>query len=104
MPKVLLHEILNQPIVHHGFLQIIVELLSGEEVDGLKAMFDMMDINKSGFITFEQFKNGLRKLGSQLGEHDIRQLMEAVSFDIYALYSVKVFSLEKNLYILLCIY
>ena len=60
-----------------------MELLSGEEVDGLKAMFDMMDINKSGFITFEQFKNGLQKLGSQLGEHEIQQLMEAVSFDIY---------------------
>ena len=60
-----------------------MELLSGEEVDGLKAMFDMMDINKSGFITFEQFKNGLQKLGSQLGEHEIQQLMEAVSFNIY---------------------
>ena len=58
-------------------------------------MFEIMDTNKNGLLTFEQFKNGLRKLGSQLGEHEIRQLMEAVSFDIYALYSVKVFSLEK---------
>ena len=60
-----------------------MELLSGEEVDGLKAMFDLMDVNKNGFITFEQFKNGLRKLGSQLGEQEIQQLMDAVSF-IYA--------------------
>jgi calcium-dependent protein kinase len=60
-------------------LQIIVELLSGEEVDGLRAMFDLMDINNKGFITFDQFKNGLRKLGSQLSEQEIRQLMDAVS-------------------------
>ena len=83
-----------------------MELLSGEEVDGLKAMFDMMDINKSGFITFEQFKNGLQKLGSQLGEHEIQQLMEAVSFDIYMHSTLSMcFLLKNNVKVLfVCIY
>lgn len=58
-------------------LQVIAELLSGEEVDRLKKMFNMMDTNQTGVISFEQFKNGLHKLGSQLAENEIQQLMEA---------------------------
>ena len=53
--------------------------MSGEEVEGLKAMFDMMDVNKCGALSFEEFKAGLRKLGSHLAEQEIRQLMDAVS-------------------------
>lgn len=61
------------------FLQVIAELLSGEEVEKIKNTFDMMDTNKNGSLTFEEFKTGLHKLGSQLTENEIQQLMEAVS-------------------------
>ena len=68
-------------------VQIIVDHLSGEEVDGLRAMFEIMDTNKNGLLTFEQFKNGLRKLGSQLADHEFRQLMDTVSFiNIYLMH------------------
>ncbi|KAH7306731.1 hypothetical protein KP509_22G027200 [Ceratopteris richardii] len=58
-------------------LQIIAEFLSGEEVESLKNTFNMMDTDKTGVISFEQFKNGLHKLGSQLNESEIQQLLEA---------------------------
>jgi calcium-dependent protein kinase len=59
--------------------QIIAELLSGDEVDGLKNMFSVMDTNNTGVISIEQFKKGLQNLGSQLAENDIQQLVDAVS-------------------------
>ena len=59
--------------------QIIAELLSGDEVDGLKNMFSVMDTNKTGVISVEQFKKGLHNLGSQLAESDIQQLVDAVN-------------------------
>lgn len=58
-------------------LRVIAELLSGEEVDGLRKMFNTMDTNNNGAISFEEFKTGLHKLGSQLSENEIQQLMEA---------------------------
>ena len=61
------------------YFQVIAELLSGEEVDGLKNMFSVMDTNNNGVISFEEFKTGLHKLGSQLGENEIQQLLDAVS-------------------------
>lgn len=41
-------------------------------------MFENMDTDRSGTITFEELKTGLSKLGSKLGEAEIQQLMEAV--------------------------
>lgn len=62
-------------------LQVVAELLSGEEVDGLKDLFNLMDTNKTGKLTFEEFKAGLHKSGSQLADNDIQQLMEAAGVD-----------------------
>lgn len=58
-------------------LRVIAELLTGEEVEGIRTMFNMMDVDKTGFLTFEQLKAGLYKIGSQLAEPEIQQLMEA---------------------------
>lgn len=41
-------------------------------------MFENMDTDRSGTITFEELKTGLSKLGSKLAEAEIQQLMEAV--------------------------
>ncbi|MCO5582130.1 hypothetical protein L7F22_036020 [Adiantum nelumboides] len=62
-------------------LQVIADLLSGEEEDGLRDLFNMMDINKSGMLTSEEFKAGLHKIGSQLADNEIQQLMEAAGVD-----------------------
>jgi len=39
----------------------------------------MIDTDNSGTITFEELKVGLKKVGSELMESDIRALMDAVS-------------------------
>lgn len=60
-------------------MQVIAERLSEEEIAGLKEMFMMIDVDNSGSITFDELKEGLRKLGSALMDTEIRALMEAVS-------------------------
>lgn len=60
-------------------LQVIADHLSVEEVADIKQMFDKMDVNKNGKLTFEEFKAGLRKLGNQMPDSDLQILMDAVS-------------------------
>lgn len=60
-------------------LQVIAEGLSEEEIKGLKTMFENMDTDKNGSITYEELKTGLNRHGSKLSETEVRQLMEAVS-------------------------
>ena len=61
-------------------LQVIAEHLSVEEVEIIKDMFTLMDTNKDGKVTYEELKVGLRKVGSQLAEPEIKMLMEVVNF------------------------
>lgn len=56
--------------------------MSEEEIAGLKEMFQAMDTDNSGAITFDELKEGLRKYGSNLKESEIRDLMNAVSYMI----------------------
>ncbi|KAH8941836.1 hypothetical protein BDL97_14G066000 [Sphagnum fallax] len=62
-------------------IRVIAESLSEEEIAGLKEMFLMMDSDGSGAISFEELKEGLKKVGSNLMEADIRQLMDAADVD-----------------------
>ncbi|KAF8022664.1 hypothetical protein BT93_F0242 [Corymbia citriodora subsp. variegata] len=62
-------------------LKVIALNLSEEEIKGLRQMFNNMDTDGSGTITFEEFKSGLTRLGSKLAEPEIRQLMDAVDVD-----------------------
>lgn len=41
-------------------------------------MFDNIDTDNSGTITYEELKSGLARLGSKLTETEVKQLMEAV--------------------------
>lgn len=59
-------------------MQVIAERLSEEEIGGLKELFKMIDTDNSGSITFEELKAGLKKVGSELMESDIKSLMDAV--------------------------
>jgi len=58
--------------------QVIAERLSEEEIGGLKELFKVIDTDNSGTITFEELKEGLRSMGSNLVESEIKSLMEAV--------------------------
>lgn len=60
-------------------LKVIAETLSEEEIHGLKQMFNNIDTDGSGSITFEELRTGLSRLGSKLSEAEIKQLMDAVS-------------------------
>ncbi|KAL5100996.1 hypothetical protein RYX36_005323 [Vicia faba] len=59
-------------------VQVIAESLSEEEIAGLREMFQAMDTDSSGAITFDELKAGLRRYGSTLKDTEIRDLMEAV--------------------------
>lgn len=41
-------------------------------------MFKMIDSDNSGTITFEELKQGLQRVGSNLLESEIKELMDAV--------------------------
>jgi calcium-dependent protein kinase len=62
-------------------IRVIAESLSEEEIAGLKEMFKMMDTDNSGSISYEELKAGLKKVGSNLKEEDVRQLMDAADVD-----------------------
>ncbi|BAT96153.1 calcium-dependent protein kinase 1 [Vigna umbellata] len=62
-------------------LIIIAESLSEEEIAGLKEMFKMIDADNSGQITFEELKAGLKRVGANLNESEIYDLMQAADID-----------------------
>ncbi|KAL5704190.1 non-specific serine/threonine protein kinase [Ranunculus cassubicifolius] len=62
-------------------LRVIAERLSDEEIGGLKELFKMIDTDNSGTITLEELKNGLKRVGSELVEAEVKSLMEAADID-----------------------
>ncbi|GAB2271937.1 Calcium-dependent protein kinase 4 [Dionaea muscipula] len=62
-------------------LRVIAERLSEEEIGGLKELFKMLDADNSGTITFEELKDGLKKVGSNLLDSEIKDLMSAADID-----------------------
>ncbi|GAB4844818.1 Calcium-dependent protein kinase 4 [Ancistrocladus abbreviatus] len=62
-------------------LRVIAERLSEEEIGGLKELFKMIDTDNSGTITFEELKVGLKRVGSELMESEIKALMDAADID-----------------------
>ena len=54
--------------------------MSVEEVEVIRDMFTLMDTDKDGKVTYEELRAGLRKVGSQLAEPEIKMLMEVVRF------------------------
>ncbi|QHO51685.1 hypothetical protein HN51_003317 [Arachis hypogaea] len=62
-------------------LRVIAEHLSVEEVEIIKDMFTLLDTDRDGKVTYEELKAGLKKVGSQLAEPEIRMLMEVADVD-----------------------
>ncbi|KAI3738478.1 hypothetical protein L2E82_28511 [Cichorium intybus] len=62
-------------------LRVIATRLSEEEIAGLKQMFKMIDTDNSGYITFEELKDGLKSYGAKLEESEIHDLMHAADID-----------------------
>lgn len=53
--------------------------MSEEEIAGLKEMFKMIDTDNSGYITLEELKKGLERVGANLKDSEINSLMQAVN-------------------------
>ncbi|KAG6484169.1 hypothetical protein ZIOFF_060964 [Zingiber officinale] len=64
-----------------GVRVIIAESLPEEEIVGLKELFKMIDTDNSGTIIFDELKEGLRRVGSELMESEIQALMDAADTD-----------------------
>ncbi|KAG9130960.1 hypothetical protein Leryth_006733 [Lithospermum erythrorhizon] len=62
-------------------IRVIAESLSEEEIAGLKQMFKMIDADNSGNITLEELKVGLEKVGANLKDSEITDLMQAADID-----------------------
>ncbi|KAK7379827.1 hypothetical protein VNO78_34352 [Psophocarpus tetragonolobus] len=62
-------------------LRVIAERLSEEEIGGLKELFKIIDEDNSGTITFEELKDGLKNVGCDLMESEIKSLMDAADID-----------------------
>ncbi|XP_027363369.1 calcium-dependent protein kinase 4 isoform X2 [Abrus precatorius] len=62
-------------------LRVIAERLSEEEIGGLKELFKMIDTDNSGTITYEELKEALKSVGSNLMESEIKSLMDAADID-----------------------
>lgn len=72
-------------------LQVIAESLSEDEIAGLRELFKMIDTDNSGQITFEELKAGLKRVGANLKESEIYDLMQAViiRFSNYLFFCVR---------------
>ncbi|CAA6659013.1 unnamed protein product [Spirodela intermedia] len=62
-------------------MRVIAEHLSIEEAEVIREMFKLMDTDCNGRITYDELKTGLQKVGSQLGEPEMRMLMESADVD-----------------------
>nr|VDD33092.1 unnamed protein product [Brassica oleracea] len=62
-------------------LRVVAERLSEEEIGGLKELFKMIDTDNSGTITFEELKDSIRSVGSELVESEIQELLQAADVD-----------------------
>ena len=85
-------------------LQVIADHLSVEEVEIIKDMFTLMDTDRDGRVTYEELKAGLRKVGSQLAEPEIKMLMEVVSFYNCLLFIMELLRIVSVLCIRVCIF
>ncbi|GFZ12077.1 calcium-dependent protein kinase 1 [Actinidia rufa] len=55
--------------------------LSVEEVEIIRDMFTLMDTDNDGKVTYKELRAGLRKVGSQLAEPEIKLLMDVADVD-----------------------
>ncbi|XP_004507321.1 calcium-dependent protein kinase 24 [Cicer arietinum] len=62
-------------------LRVVADNLPDEQIDGLRQMFDMMDKDKNGHLTFEELKDGFSMIGHVIPDPDVRMLIDAADFD-----------------------
>nr|GEX38198.1 calcium-dependent protein kinase 8-like [Tanacetum cinerariifolium] len=62
-------------------LRVVAEHLSVQEVEGIRGDFDTIDTCNKGKVDIEELRVGLNKLGHQVNEADVKNLMETADID-----------------------
>ncbi|XP_044466980.1 calcium-dependent protein kinase 24-like [Mangifera indica] len=62
-------------------LRVVADNLPNEQLAALKKMFDMMDTDNTGDLSFDELKDGLDMIGHKVSEPDVKMLMEAADID-----------------------
>ncbi|KAK8691446.1 hypothetical protein V6N13_074957 [Hibiscus sabdariffa] len=62
-------------------LRVVADNLPNEQVDSITEMFNMMDVDENGNLTFEELRDGLHKIGHSLDDPDVQMLMDAADID-----------------------
>ena len=62
-------------------LQIIAGSLTQDEIAGLKNLFEAIDKDRSGSITFNELKDGLMRQGCSVTEQQLKEIMADVDAD-----------------------
>ena len=60
-------------------LQVVAERLSEEEILDIMEIFQQLDTDKSGSISLEEMRTGLKRMGSVVEDTELEQLYSAVS-------------------------
>ncbi|CAN6374347.1 unnamed protein product [Urochloa humidicola] len=61
--------------------KVIAESMFEDEIGGLKELFKRFDTDNSANVTFDELKDGLKRLGSALSDTEIQTLMDAADID-----------------------
>ncbi|XP_023639669.1 calcium-dependent protein kinase 24 isoform X2 [Capsella rubella] len=62
-------------------LRIVADNLPNEEIAAIVQMFQTMDTDKNGHLTFEELRDGLKKIGQVVPDGDVKMLMDAADTD-----------------------
>uniref|UniRef100_A0A7S0RDU7 non-specific serine/threonine protein kinase n=1 Tax=Pyramimonas obovata TaxID=1411642 RepID=A0A7S0RDU7_9CHLO len=62
-------------------LNVIAKNMHSHEIEGLRALFVTFDEDKSGAITVEEMRTGLKTMGSQLSEKELEEIMANADID-----------------------
>ncbi|XP_043703835.1 calcium-dependent protein kinase 8-like [Telopea speciosissima] len=62
-------------------LRAVADNLPMEQLNGLKKIFHMMDIDKNGNLSFQELKDGLHLIGHPVPDPDVQLLIDAADTD-----------------------
>ncbi|CAN6826343.1 unnamed protein product [Brassica oleracea] len=62
-------------------LRVVADNLPNEEIESIIQMFQTMDTDKNGHLTFEELRDGLKKIGQVCPDDDVKMLMDAADTD-----------------------
>ncbi|KAL6293809.1 hypothetical protein ACE6H2_001951 [Prunus campanulata] len=62
-------------------LRVVADNLPDDQIDGIRQLFNMMDIDNNGNLNFEELRDGLVKIGHHVTDPDVQMLMDAADGD-----------------------